>query len=261
MTQPSASLESSNLGNLMNLRWHGMGLKGKIIALSSMLLVSSALLITATVYHFTGRSLRDQLEARAVLISTNLSDVAAAELMAKNTLELHALATKYARIAGVAYVYIRDAKGGVAAHSLGTFPPELAPADLGGDERVVRRRTLSWRGKEVIEIRSPILEGQLGSVYAGMWADSIRAELNDTLWPQIFLIFSAVAVAILVSMPLAARIIAPVLGLRAIADRISRGDLDAPVHLQDNNEIGDLSASLERMRASLKAAMSRLKAD
>jgi methyl-accepting chemotaxis protein len=46
--------------------------------------------------------------------------------------------------------------------------------------------------------------------------------------------------------------------LKAIADDISRGRLDTKVLIQSNDEVGELGRSLERMRASLKAAMNRL---
>jgi HAMP domain-containing protein len=36
------------------------------------------------------------------------------------------------------------------------------------------------------------------------------------------------------------------------------GDLETPVRIESNHEIGDLAHSLERMRGSLKAAMVRL---
>jgi HAMP domain-containing protein len=47
--------------------------------------------------------------------------------------------------------------------------------------------------------------------------------------------------------------------LRHVADSMSRGDLDTPVSvgIESHDEIGDLARSLERMRSSLKAAMSR----
>jgi methyl-accepting chemotaxis protein len=52
--------------------------------------------------------------------------------------------------------------------------------------------------------------------------------------------------------------IRPILDLKAIADDISRGRLDTIVSIQSNDEVGELGRSLERMRASLKAAMNRL---
>jgi HAMP domain-containing protein len=53
---------------------------------------------------------------------------------------------------------------------------------------------------------------------------------------------------------IASKTIRPLLELKSIADDISRGQLDTPVSFQSNDEIGELARSLERMRASLKAA-------
>jgi HAMP domain-containing protein len=46
--------------------------------------------------------------------------------------------------------------------------------------------------------------------------------------------------------------------LKELADKVSMGDLETSVAIESNDEIGDLAHSLERMRASLKAAMGRL---
>jgi methyl-accepting chemotaxis protein len=42
-----------------------------------------------------------------------------------------------------------------------------------------------------------------------------------------------------------------------MAGKMSTGDLETPVMIQSRDEIGELARSLERMRASLKAAMIR----
>jgi HAMP domain-containing protein len=65
---------------------------------------------------------------------------------------------------------------------------------------------------------------------------------------------TGVAIAIMIT----TKTIRPVLELKSIADEISRGHLDTPVSFQSNDEVGELARSLERMRASLKAAMTRL---
>jgi HAMP domain-containing protein len=51
----------------------------------------------------------------------------------------------------------------------------------------------------------------------------------------------------------------PIRRLRYVAESMSKGDLDTPLTLDigSHDEIGDLACSLERMRSSLKAAMSR----
>ena len=51
----------------------------------------------------------------------------------------------------------------------------------------------------------------------------------------------------------------PVRRLVAVADNISMGDLDMPIEVTSQDEIGELQESIERMRVSLKTAIERLK--
>jgi methyl-accepting chemotaxis protein len=47
--------------------------------------------------------------------------------------------------------------------------------------------------------------------------------------------------------------------LAAAAESISRGDLDVPIEVKTGDEMQDLAEAIERMRASLKAAIERLR--
>jgi HAMP domain-containing protein len=82
--------------------------------------------------------------------------------------------------------------------------------------------------------------------------------MRATLLPIVGLIVVCLALGVALSVMLASKTIRPILDLKAIADDISRGRLDTTVSIQTNDEVGELGRSLERMRASLKAAMSRL---
>jgi hypothetical protein len=133
-----------------------LGLKWKIGGIfTAVMLILGAVAATA-VYRLTEAALRDQLDRRAGAIATNLSDAAAAHLAAKNLLALHALARKYTLLDGVAYAYIVDSQGEIAAQTLGTFPEELrqrsAPAT-----RQMQRRELTLAGKTVYETSMPVL--------------------------------------------------------------------------------------------------------
>jgi HAMP domain-containing protein len=51
----------------------------------------------------------------------------------------------------------------------------------------------------------------------------------------------------------------PIVSLTEAADQISMGEgLDTPIKAASSDEIGQLTKSLDRLRASMKAAMSRL---
>jgi len=66
-------------------------------------------------------------------------------------------------------------------------------------------------------------------------------------------------VAALLAARTARLVVQPIERLVLAADAISMGDLDQPVTVERNDEIGDLAQALERMRLSLEAAMERLR--
>jgi methyl-accepting chemotaxis protein len=114
------------------------------------------------------------------------------------------------------------------------------------------------RGNSVYETRSPLLDGQLGIVRVGLWAETVQNDVRSTLWPIVGLIVACLVIGVGLSIMLADKMIRPILDLKTIADDISRGRLDTSVSIQTNDEVGELGRSLDRMRASLKAAMIRL---
>lgn len=256
--ESSSSVEVRSFSSPLSLRLHEMSLRGKIAGTFTGIIVSVGLLIIGMVYHRVGRALHYQLDQRAKAIATTLTDAASGFVMGRNVLELNALVAKYALLDGIAYVFIEDTKGNVIANSLGVLPPELKPSSSQA-LRETAESFLTLRGRPVQETRMPILEGRAGAAHVGIWADETEAAIRRVLFPNIALIAGAVVMGIIASVFLAQRIIRPVLGLTAAADKISKGNLDTPVAIESSDEIGELARSLERMRTSLKAAMARIR--
>lgn len=251
MPQESVSVENSKIVKPINIHLQRGGLSWKISTTFSGLILILGVLVIGIVYYFTVDALQKQVDLRSSALATNLADAAAGFVSRKSTLELDALVAKYGRLDGVAYAFIQDPKGDVLASSMQPFPVELK--DAGGPSRVTR-----VRGKSVYETRSPLLDGQLGVVRVGLWAETVQSDVSSTLWPIIGLIAACLALSVALSIMLASKMVRPILDLKAIADDISRGRLDTKVSIQSNDEVGELGRSLERMRASLKAAMNRL---
>lgn len=254
MPQETASIDSAKVAKPVHINWQRGGLRWKISIAFSGLILIVGLAVIGIVYHFAGSALQRQFNLRLDAIATNLSDAAAGLISSKSKLELDALIAKYGRLDGVAYAIIQDPKGGILVSSMQPFPTELKE----NGTSAASTRTTRVRGKDAFETRVPVLEGQLGTVRVGLWADNLRGEMRATLMPILGLIAACVMAGIALSMMLAARAVRPILQLRAIADDISRGRLDTSVTIQSDDEIGELGRSLERMRASLKAAMARL---
>lgn len=254
MPQESVSVENSKIVKPINIHLQRGGLSWKISTTFSGLILILGILVIGIVYYFTVDALQKQVDLRSSALATNLADAAAGFVSRKSTLELDALVAKYGRLDGVSYAFIQDPKGDVLASSMQPFPVELK--DAGGP--AASSRVTRVRGKSVYETRSPLLDGQLGVVRVGLWAETVQNDVSSTLWPIIGLIVACLALSVALSIMLASKMVRPILDLKAIADDISRGRLDTKVSIQSNDEVGELGRSLERMRASLKAAMNRL---
>jgi HAMP domain-containing protein len=253
MAQETASLENSKLAKAFAIDWKRGGLRWKISLTFTSLILGLGVLVIGIVYHFTSSALQKQVDLRAQAIATNLADAGAGFVSRKGILELDALVAKYGRLDGVAYAFLQDPKGEILASSVQPFPVEL-----NGTGSASLSHTTRLRGKTVYETRVPLLDGQLGVVRVGLWAETVDDDLRATLLPIIGLILACLALGIVVSVILASKTVRPILDLKSIADDISRGRLDTSVSIQSNDEVGELGRSLERMRASLKAAMVRL---
>jgi HAMP domain-containing protein len=257
MPQESASMESSKVVKPVDINWRRGGLRWKISTTFSSLILMLGILVIGIVYYFTASALQKQVDLRSSAIATNLADAAAAFVSRKSTLELDALVAKYGRLDGLAYAFIQDPKGELLASSMQPFPVELK--DGGGT--TTSSRVTRVRGMSVYETRSPLLDGQLGIARVGLWAEAVQDDMRSTLLPIIGLIVACLLAGVGFSIILATKTIRPILDLKAIADDISRGRLDTAVSVQSDDEVGELGRSLERMRASLKAAMIRLNRD
>jgi HAMP domain-containing protein len=237
----------------------GFSLTGKVTTGLVSVMTLLGLLIIGVVYQFTSDALRDQFDQRALAIATNLSDAAAAHVVRKNVLELSGLLRNYALLQGVEYAFIEDGQGAVIAHTLGTFPPELKETVSAEARLHPQSRALRFGGKIVYETSVPILGGQVGAAHLGIRGDFVEGEIRRSLFPMIVIVAVILLAGIVISAVLVGVMTRPIRRLGHVADTMSKGDLDTPVSvgIESHDEIGDLARSLERMRSSLKAAMSR----
>lgn len=238
-----------------------VGLKWKIFGMYTAVMFVLGGCAIAVVHRLTGNTLRDQLERHSLAIAHNFSDAAAAHIAGGNTLALHALARKYTLHDGVAYAYVEGGNGAILAHTFGSFPEEIRPQSRPGVGREPERRSLQWAGRPVVDTAVPVLEGQIGSVHVGFWADRLQDEVQGALIPIVAVIAVIPFVGALLSFLLAQWIVRPIVDLTEIAEKVTMGDLELSVggdRVSTRDEIGDLARALERMRSSLKAAMMRL---
>ncbi|MGH7834543.1 MAG: HAMP domain-containing protein [Candidatus Binatia bacterium] len=258
MPEETFAFEGEKPARQAGLRFEGVKLKWKITATVVGIILLGTLVIAATTYTMIGRVARDQMDSRASIIAATLSDATAGHVSKRSFLELHAFVSKYARLEGVAYAFIQDGQGEIVAHSFKSAPTQLRQSLSSDERRQSNQRTVSVNGKPVYETRVPILEGQVGTVHVGMWGDVVKNEIRQSVTLLIAVIAGVIFMAVVASVFLAHRIVEPIQQLTDVAARISTGDLDSPVKVESQDEVGDLARSIERMRTSLKAAMWRL---
>ena len=238
-----------------------MSLKWKIGGVYAGLMLLLSILSIGAVYQLTQNALRDQLDKRALAIASNFSDAAAGHLASKNLLSLNALARKYTLLDGTAYAFVENSQREIVVHTFGSLPEVIRQRRSADADPPVHRRQLALAGRDVYELTLPILEGQLGTVHVGFWADAAQKEIRSALVPILAIIALVPVIGALLSFLLAHWIARPIVCLTEIAGKLTKGNLETSVSeewLISYGEVGDLARSLERMRSSLKAAILRL---
>lgn len=90
-----------------------------------------------------------------------------------------------------------------------------------------------------------LLEIRVGSLRSGLYRNLLIAAV-------------ALALSILLLAVVVRAITRPIAHLREVADKISLGDMDAAIHVDTKDEIGELADSFRRLQVSLKEAMDAL---
>ena len=223
---PQSSVEPKSARS--NLSSRDSGREWKIIGTVATVVLVFGLFLIVIANHLLGRALRSEMDQRALTIATNLSAAATGPVMGDNILELYALLTRYAQLEGVAYAFIEDASGKIVGHSIRPFPPELTGTLTRDEQKQAGTRVVTLQGKTVFETRAPILEGQLGTTHLGIWAESVKTEIDAARLPFVGLTAFVLLVAVALSIFLARVMIAP-MGGRVNAATEGAGELKTPV--------------------------------
>jgi HAMP domain-containing protein len=121
---------------------------------------------------------------------------------------------------------------------------------------------LSTTSGNAIEMASSAIQrgGQtIGAVVIGVTDQAVMSRVRSVLYTTSVAGILPVLFAILVAAYLARRLTGNILYLIRSAEQISRGDLSQNVDLSTNDELGDLSKAIERMRVSLEEGLERLR--
>jgi sensor histidine kinase regulating citrate/malate metabolism len=224
-----------NKAGFLGLRWQGISFDRKIVGTVTALMLISGLLTAALVHQLMGRALRSEIDRRGFTVATNLSDSAAGYVAGKNSLELHALVTKFARLDGVAYAFIEDHDGQVLAQSLRPFAAGFHKVMTLDERRQAGRRVINAGGRTIYDFRAPILEGQRGSAHLGLWEEDLESQVTGALLPVTLGVILLCGVSLILAVLLLRMIARPISPLTDPAENVRPANLESPV---ENRVIG-----------------------
>ena len=210
------------------------------------------------VFGFLSRVLDKQVESRADDMAFGINEIATRNLAAGTIQDLANVIAKYASIDGVAFIFIEDAQGRIIVHHPKDLPIYLDRDFPRSAERALRGAGVQYRGSAVYEVAKRVGSGRQGFVHLGLWRGIIEAESRRALAPMVAMMAVALLGISVAFVYIAWSLNRPLLDLVQHADRISKGEFGVPLQLKRADEIGEIARSLERMRSSLRAVMSRL---
>jgi HAMP domain-containing protein len=111
----------------------------------------------------------------------------------------------------------------------------------------------------VYHLISHPLENKLGAVQFAVPSSEIDGPARTNLFATLAVLGVMLGLVAVIASLLVQSLSNRIVDLAATADRISLGNLDERIHSNTKDEIGDLAASLERMRHSLESAMRRIR--
>lgn len=215
-----------------------------------------------------------QVDLRTAAISQSLSTAVSQPLLLRNYFRINKTAEAISKLPGVAYVAVLNKKGKVVAGIFGDlqrFSPDFSAKvkETGFPKEVVAQNQIKagektsskvfvLGGKKIHDV-AKIIEGPGGVVHVGLFAEDAEKAVSNSLKPLLFILVAMVVLGCVSFVLLARTISTPIKSLTDAAHRISLGELDLPIDINKGGEIGELAASLERMRFSIKSAIERLR--
>ncbi|HEY5961852.1 MAG TPA: HAMP domain-containing protein [Polyangiaceae bacterium] len=148
---------------------------------------------------------------------------------------------------------------GNRAKTIGSY--EVAKKAGANEEPTLVQNYTRDLGERMWDVSAPVyVKGKHWGAFRVLIAVDVIERRSRSLLVTMFLLFGAFAVVSAgVIFWMIQRSLRPLVKLTALADELSTGErLDEPIKLAKIDEVGRMGKSLDRLRASLKSAMSRL---
>jgi HAMP domain-containing protein/uncharacterized membrane protein affecting hemolysin expression len=212
-------------------------------------------------YSYLQRAVERGAKARAAITAMAVNAMAVWHIDGRRYQELRDELAKATSRPAVAYAYVEDAQGKLIAHSPKdlsdhlTRRPSLEPRLTTGEQSVLYRDEMVYDYAQRSGVNNRYV------VHLGIWQDSVVLETWSIVGPILLTLVLLVLCATMAFTVLLRDLHRPLLELVEQSMRISNGDFSATLATKQDDELGDLARSLERMRSSLRAVLARIGAE
>jgi len=255
-------------------RWTtGLTISKRLLLLFTLFIIAMGGILTFVYMKYVPALMHKQINLRTFSISASFSAAIQQPLLVNNYLLVNKITEANAKLPGVAYVVVINKKGIVVAGIIGDqtrftpdfgqkvekdgFPQEIATLNripAGKSERAI---DLSMGGQKIHDVAVSVGDTG-GESHVGLFVEDVDREVRESLRPLLLLLAAMALVGGISFFIVAKTISTPIRTLTQAAERISLGDIDAPIEVKTKGEIRELATSLGRLRASIKVAISRL---
>jgi len=209
-------------------------------------------------YSYLYDAIERNAKARANIAALAVNAMAVWHVDGQRYQELREELIKASSRPAVAYVFVEDGESKLVAHAPKDLPnqlirrPTLEPRLMTGEQLV------SFRNETVYDYAQRAGLNNRFVVHIGIWQDSVLTETWSVLGPILLVGFFFILCAAAAFIVLLQDLHRPLLELVEQSTRISKGDFTVSLGTKRGDELGDLARSLERMRSSLRAVLSRI---
>src|SRR5437764_8011578 len=250
----------------LNLPPVRMGLLTKLNLLTVGLIALTALTITSFYFWQQWRDDQQQLRAHGRTVLAMLAELSAPALAAQNKTSIDQILAGIASDTDIAYIAVHDQKGAVVAErriatALGGEPlpvlqVEASPART---EAPVERMI---GGLRFVELATPVAASGAGPLIGymrlGLSSDRQQQSLRNHLLGALTVVGLLVVIAVITTLLLTRRLVAPMRRLMRAARAVGSGRLDVYVPAKSADELGLLTHTFNHMTQRLAESQSEV---
>ncbi|MGA1869592.1 MAG: PAS domain S-box protein [bacterium] len=244
---------------ILSPQWLNFKLKAKLTLLIESLVVILVLVTGIITTNREKKTLETVLHKRGIALAADLAKFLVRPLLSQDLPTLRRFVNHSMEQDYVLYIMVLDPHGRVVMHSdlsqVGkTYKDRASIISLNSKEQGCTHKYFSERGEAYCDIYAPIkiTDIRLGTIRLGYSYSAVENEITKAQ-RQIFLIgLVTTIIGGIVAYILAVFISSPIKRITEATEKVAHGDLNTPVPIKRDDEIGDLAVAFNKMIEDLR---------